>query len=103
MTKRLEDMKSSHPINIEAAVEKAKETLEAKEKQIKEMEDAQRQSQNKFISMTKKLSLERDEAVKAKDEIQDQIGGKLTKLEDITAEIKVQINVRNQEIGTFLL
>lgn len=71
-TKKLEDLKANQTLNIQAAVTRAKDALELKEKQIKEAEDDHKQKQKQFISQNKKLVIERDEAVKAKSEIQTQ-------------------------------
>lgn len=100
LTKKLEDLKANHVSNIQAAVTRAKDTLELKEKQIKEAEDDHRQKQKQFIAQNKKLVQERDEAVKAKDAIQVQCGDKMNKFDDIINDMSAQIQERSIEIGT---
>ena len=98
-TKKLEDLKANQSLNIQAAVTRAKDALELKEKQIKEAEDDHKQKQKQFISQNKKLVIERDEAVKAKSEIQTQWGDKMIKFDDIIADMNAQIEERANEIG----
>lgn len=99
LTKKLEDLKANHTLNIQAAVSRARDTLELKEKQIKDAEESHKQKQKQFISQNKKLVQERDEAVRAKDGIQAEWGDNITKSEDLIIEMETQIQERSKEIG----
>ena len=99
MTRELDDIKISQTANIEAAVLKARGNLELKDKQIKEVEESCKLSYKKIKLLNKRLSNEREEAVRARNEIQGHLGTKVNKFDDIVVEIQTQIADRAKEIG----
>jgi len=73
------------------------------EKKLKELEDSQGQKQKHFISQTKKLSSERDQAVKAQTDIQDKCQEKMGKYDEIMADINLKLLEKDKEIGKWLI
>lgn len=66
---------------------------------IQELKESQNQKQKHFITQSKKLSEERDEAVKTQTEIQEQCQEKMEKYDDLMADINKQLLESQKQIG----
>lgn len=69
------------------------------QQKYQELEASHQQKQKHFITQTKKLIQEREEAVEALNEVQDKCKDKLDKYDEIMAEVNLRLLEQEKEIG----
>ena len=66
------------------------------------MEESNKQKQTHFIEQTQKLSKERDDAVKTKNDIKQQCEEKMSKYDEIMAEVNLKSLEQEKQIGKLI-
>lgn len=87
------------PVADTGAVSELRTKLANTEKQLRDLEESQKQKQTHFINQSKKLSEEREEAVKAQKEIQDKCQEKMDKYDEIMADINLKLLEQEKQVG----
>ena len=87
------------PVADTGAVSELRAKLANTEKQLRDLEESQKQKQTHFINQSKKLSEEREEAVKAQKEIQEKCQEKMDKYDEIMADINLKLLEQEKQVG----
>lgn len=89
------------PVADTGAASELRTKLANAEKQLRDMEENNKQKQTHFINQSKKLSQERDDAVKAQKEIQEKCQEKMDKYDEIMADINLKLLQQEKQVGKF--